>query len=256
VHDLPLHVLTAAIGVGDRRIRVLVAADGSIIGPRALDRRRSAAAATLLGLGLVALGWTLRPLHAPPPDPGALLAVAAATAASAASAPPMPASAASAADHAASATAAAASAPDAVASAAHAKPAEAHAANAASAPDAAASEPAGDIRPVLTDEQKYAAKVEAAKLRGEPPPPPPEPAGPVYAVIGPGSPSPDVANRSLALMRAAAEKLDGGAPAHGELINSHGQWRAAWWPFASLVDAERARVLLAGRGVKAEVVEF
>ena len=251
VHDLPLHVLTAAIGVGDRRIRVLVAADGSIVGPRALDRQRSAAAATLLGLGLVALGWTLRPLHAPPADPAAVLAAAAA-----ASAPPLPASAASAAHEAASATVAAASAPDAGASAAHAEPAEAHAANAASAPEPAASEPPGDIRPVLTDEQKYAAKVEAAKLRGEPPPPPPEPAGPVYAVISPGSPSPEVANRSLALMRAAAEKLDGGAPAHGELINSHGQWRAAWWPFASLVDAERARVLLAGRGVKAEVVEF
>ncbi len=251
-HDLPLHVLTAAIGVGDRRIRVLIGADGSVIGPRAFDRSRSTGAALLLGAGLVALGWTLRPLHAPPADPGALLAAAPVVAASA---PPVPASAASAPDEAASAAVAA----DAAASDAHAEPAEAHAANAASAPEAAASEPAGDIRPTLSDEQKYAAKVEAAKLRGEPPPPPlapPEPAGPVYAVVGPGSATPDGAQRSLVAMRAAAARLDGGAPAHGELVNSQGQWRAAWWPFASLVDAERARVLLAGRGVKAEVVEF
>jgi hypothetical protein len=75
-------------------------------------------------------------------------------------------------------------------------------------------------------------------------------------VVSPGSASPEAANRSLVLMRSAAAKLDGGAPAHGELVNSQGQWRAAWWPFASLVDAERARVLLAGRGLKAEVVEF
>lgn len=248
-HDLPLHVLTAAIGVGDRRIRVLIGADGSVLGPRAFDRSRSGTAAMLLAVGLVGLGWTLRPLHAPPADPSAMLAAATVVAASA---PPEPASAASAPGDAASAVAVA----EAAASDAHAEPAEAHATTAASAPESAASEPAGDIRPVLSDDAKYAARVEAAKLRGEPPPPPPEPAGPVYAVVSPGSASPEAAHRSLALMQAAAERLDGGAPAHSELINSQGQWRAAWWPFASLVDAERARVLLAGRGVKAEVVEF
>lgn len=252
-HDLPLHVLTAAIGVGDRRIRVLVGADGSVLGPRAFDRSRSTAAATLLGLGLVALGWTLRPLQAPPADPATLLAAAPVAAASA---PAEPASAASTPDAAASDAAVAAAAGDPAASDAHAEPAAAQVATAASTPDAAASGPAGDIRPTLSDEQKYAAKVEAARLRGEPPPPPPEPAGPVYAVVGPGSASPDGAQRSLVAMRAAAARLDGGAPAHGELVNSQGQWRAAWWPFASLVDAERARVLLAGRGVKAEIVEF
>jgi hypothetical protein len=57
-------------------------------------------------------------------------------------------------------------------------------------------------------------------------------------------------------MKSAASRLDGPVPEHGELLESQGQWRAAWWPFTSLVDAERARVLLAGRGIKAEVVEF
>lgn len=91
-HDLPLHVLTAAIGVGDRRIRVLIGADGSVLGPRAFDRSRSTGAAMLLGAGLVALGWTLRPLHAPPADATTLLAAVPAVAASA---PAVPASAAS-----------------------------------------------------------------------------------------------------------------------------------------------------------------
>ena len=39
-------------------------------------------------------------------------------------------------------------------------------------------------------------------------------------------------------------------------MQSQGEWRAAWWPVSTLADAERARVLLAGRGLKAEVVAF
>ena len=67
---MPLHVLTAAIGVGDRRIRVLVGADGSVLGPRAYSRSRLGSASLVLPVGLVGLGWTLRPLHGLP-DAGA-----------------------------------------------------------------------------------------------------------------------------------------------------------------------------------------
>jgi hypothetical protein len=110
----------------------------------------------------------------------------------------------------------------------------------------------------LSDEEKYAARVEAARLRGEPVPAPPATLlpGPVYAVVGPASRQRAAAAGSLAQMKSAASRLDGPAPEHGELVENQGQWRAAWWPFTSLVDAERARVLLAGRGIKAEVVEF
>jgi trimeric autotransporter adhesin len=261
-HDLPLHVLTAAIGVGDRRIRVLVGADGSILGPRAYHPTRVGGVCMVLAVGLVGLGWSLRPLHGLPDDDAAAAAMAAASAPVAAVA----ASAASAADTAASATALAhaASAADAAASAAHAAgPAEpaASAANdaaVATAANTAASQPQASIRPTLSDEERYAAKVEAARLRGEPVPPPPATLlpGPVYAVVGPASRQRAAAAGSLAQMKSAASGLDGSAPEHGELVESQGQWRAAWWPFTSLVDAERARVLLAGRGIKAEVVEF
>jgi hypothetical protein len=267
-HDLPLHVLTAAIGVGDRRIRLLVGADGSVLGPRAWDRGRTGTAATLLAVGLVALGWHLRPLHGPQPgDDAAVMAALAASAAAPASATvvaaaaDVPASAASQAGHGEDAHAAqAASAPaEGASDAGHDTAVAAAAAASAAVPDTAASAPQADIRPPLSPEEKYAARVEAARLRGEPPPPPPnlaEAGGPVYALVGPSSTQRDHAAGSLALMKAAATKLDGAAPAHGELVQSQGQWRAAWWPFASLVDAERARVLLAGRGLKAEVVEF
>jgi hypothetical protein len=266
-HDLPLHVLTAAIGVGDRRIRVLVGADGSVLGPRAYSRARLGSASLVLAVGLVALGWTLRPLHGGPDDGAA--AVLAAAPASAASAPVAAASAtAPLPDAAASATALAhaAGAADSPASAAPAALAAASAADAASAPatlaaatpEAEASAPQASIRPVLSDEERYAARVEAARLRGEPPPAPPATLlpGPVYAVVSPASRQRAAAAGNLAQMKSAASRLDGPVPEHGELLESQGQWRAAWWPFTSLVDAERARVLLAGRGIKAEVVEF
>jgi hypothetical protein len=180
-HDLPLHVLTAAIGVGDRRIRVLVGADGSVLGPRAYSRTRLGSASLVLAMGLVALGWTLRPLHGAPDD-GAAAVLAAAPASATA-----PVAVASAADSAASATALAqaASSADAPASAASGALAAASAAGAAhaaapatttvaaTAPEAEASAPQASIRPVLSDEERHAAKVEAARLRGESPPAPP-----------------------------------------------------------------------------------
>ncbi len=269
-HDLPLHVLTAAIGVGDRRIRVLVGADGSILGPRAYHPSRVGGACLVLAVGLVGLGWTLRPLHGLPDDGAtaatAAMAAASAAALAAASAAVAPA-AASAAARAASATALAhaASAAEPAASQSHAagpaEPAASGAADAAettAAADTAASQPQASIRPTLSDVERYAAKVDAARLRGEPVPPPPATLlpGPVYAVVSLASRQRAAAAGSLAQMKSAASRLDGPAPEHGELVESQGQWRAAWWPFTSLVDAERARVLLAGRGIKAEVVEF
>jgi len=268
-HDIPLHVLTAAIGVGDRRIRLLLGADGSVLGPRAYSRARVGSAAALLAAGLVAVGWTLRPLHGSGMDGGG--AALAALAASAASAPAA-AAAAAAADLAGSAAvagqaaseaplAATASPPDHAASDAPAAHAEApatdtsHTETAAAQADDAASQPQASIRPVLTDEAKHAAKVASAKLRGEPPPPEAV-QGPVYAVVSLPSRQREAAAGHLALMKSTAARLSSPTPDHGELLERQGQWRAAWWPFASLVDAERARVLLLGKGLKAEVVEF
>jgi hypothetical protein len=119
-------------------------------------------------------------------------------------------------------------------------------------------QPQAAIQPTLSEEERYAARVEAARMRGEPIPAPPVSLlpGPVYAVVGPPSRQRETAAGSLAKMKSAARRLDGQVPEHGELVESRGQWRAAWWPFTSLVDAERARVLLAGQGLKAEVIEF
>ena len=294
-HAVHLHLLTAAIGVGDRRIRVLIGADGAILGPRAFSRGRLASATGLLATALVGAGWGLLPAR--PAAQGDSLASAASGLAAPASAP----EGADAAPHAVAAVPVPAEPPDAgppaanvtatattittttaTATAAHtasdaathvntdaAAPAAAPAAALALAADAA-SAPIARIKPVLSDEERQAARQQAAALRAlsatEALPAAAAgldgrmaqtaPATPLYAVVTRARRQHQSAADDLALLRSAGKRLSGPLPAHGELVQNHGEWRAAWWPFANLADAERARVLLAGRGLKAEVVAF
>ena len=283
-HTVQLHVLTAAIGVGDRRIRVLMDAQGAVIGPRAYSRARIGAATSLLMAGVLGVGWGLWwPTPAADADAPALAALAASAPASAtASAPALG-------DAVSAPTAVAASAvvevpvaavvlaPAASANlAAPAWPASAtqtplpaQAAvsagqDAAATPAQAQAEPGSDsappvasIRPALSPEVRQQARLQGEQLRASPPAVASAPApAPVYAVVSRPTTERSSAARSLALMRASSMRLPPPLPDHGELMRSQGEWRAAWWPFASLADAERARVLLAGRGLKADVVEF
>ena len=364
-HAVPLHVLTAAIGVGDRRLRVLIDANGSIIGPRAYSRPRLATATALLSLGLAGGTWqhwrqtqaTLALARGQTVMAAAAAASAAADAASAAvlvtsvevalqalgtsfaelaqaSVPAMAAS--GLADGQAALVDHAASAPDAMAAAAQptghaqAQAADPHAAAAtqpgshatasitpppaangsaapaASATAVAAAPPAphagtdpragaddhahaanpdadadatladgpeaagvpsrttfelpvlGEIQPKLSAGEKLAARLRSTALRNAPPPPKPVApnSGRVYAVVTPPVRERDLAALNLRLMRSSAGRLDDDAPEHGEILGSKNNWRAAWWPFAYQADAERARVMLAARGLKVEVVEF
>ncbi|MEK8050323.1 hypothetical protein AACH10_08730 [Ideonella sp. DXS22W] len=371
-HAVTRHVLTAAIGVGDRRIRLLIDADGHVLGPRAFDRRRInrlAGAGSLLGAALLTavLGpWRHASAPADPHAAGATEAAAAASQAEAASAAMAAASAASDAAVADGAHAAAsgtsgtsgtsgASATDAHAHAAHAAPdahpappappaaalhpapaapanpavqvahappatqattapaADAHAAahpppapapTHAHAPAPAPAEPeppassftvtqvpppaypvtraSGPIVAIrfrLSEEAKQAARDEVAAARaavqGEPPPPSPAkpprraPAAPletpvrvaqkpgvVYAVITRPMPQRASAEAILAQMMSVRARLPQTAPDQGEVMQHQGRWRAVWWPFTSLAEAERAQVMLVTRGMHVEVIEF
>ena len=316
-HALPLHLLTAAIGVGDRRIRVLINAQGHILGPRSYSPPRLAALASLVALGLLGVGWGWRPQadSRGAKQASAAVAAAVAAAASAVSAADLAASAASAASAAdrvwraqqAGSTLAGAApadaqlavvpqaengqavAPDTAYTAAnptkptkpapHGVAAEVSAHAAAPAPESAtttsttlAADPAvtpaqrqaavslGTILPVLSTADKLAARqqVEAAR-RGQAAAvaaQPPKPAAPVYALVTRPTREKGSAAQGLALIRASGQRLVGELPEHAELMLNQGEWRAAWWPFESLADAERARVMLAARGLKVEVVAF
>lgn len=302
-HAVTLHLLTAGIGVGDRRIRLLLDGHGAVLGPRAYDLRRVAAAVLAL-VGLLTLaGAALRPPAAP--------AAADAATVSAQASPADPAASAAAQEVVASQTddAALVASADATDSAVAAEiqatesndspgptvvaapaPAGAAAPPAAPATDRASAtpdEPAaplgravraparptgppqgalGRIRPELSAAERLAARERSQALRAgatgaqstaaaasaadDAAPPP------VYAVVTLPDARRAPAEAGLAQMRAAGGRLPPPVPARSELMLSGGQWRAAWWPFGTLADAERARVMLIGRGLRTEVVVF
>lgn len=275
-HTVHLHLLTAAIGVGDRRIRVLMDAQGSVIGPRAYDRGRVAGCAALLAFGVLGAVWTSWPPAADiTVDPPAL----ALRTTSPASAAPAPGAAAAAERALVARTGSAATRHEGAASAAPAEPAATASAavvpRPVQAPEAtplAVRTPASgapppravSIRPSLSDDEKRIAREQATRLRGAAPAAAPAAAhgasapaaAPVYAVVTRPSRHRQTAVDFLVTMRGAGARLPPPVPEHREVLRSHGRWHAAWWPFGSLAEAERARVMLAGRGLKADVIEF
>lgn len=300
-----LHVMTAAIGVGDRRIRLLLDGKGSIIGPRAYDSKRVGLVGSMgMVLLLVAAGAGLwrAPLPAeehlasaeaaasqplpvspalteapaqpePPAEPDERQAPAptqlahAQAAAPAALAEALPDTPAVAADS--------ASAPGPTWLAGLEPPKAPSAASApvsiaiAAAPAVAAAEPAHDrasaplgrIRPALSEGQKQQAQLQSRQARHGASQPAQAvsaavPAGPVYAVVTSPEQRRDLAERSLARIASAQARMPPPAPQQSELMQTDGQWRAVWWPFDNRVDAERARVMLLARGLRAEVLSF
>lgn len=320
-HLVQRHVLSAAIAVGDRRIRLLIDGQGRVLGPRAFDRRRVQALATAGCLALVVVAAMPWWLHRPAAPAGVDESLAAASAPVADEQGHAPAEAASA----ASAVATAEAADDAAAHAAHpplAEVAVGHAATASASPAVVeaipaaaasaspvaaastaasaavtvaglaalpelvitheppplipkmrASGPLARIRPVLDDDAKLIARQRSAAARqakwgdvlpeaalassaGPAAAAAALPPGPVYALVTDGAKQKDGAEAQLAQMMSVRASLPPPVGDQGEVLAHQGRWRAAWWPFASADEAERARSALAVRGVRAEVVEF
>lgn len=305
---LELHLLSAAIGVGDRRIRLLLDARDGIVGPRAYSPARltglgstlaSLALAALFGSGalhlpsLDALQSAWPPRHPaaqvatsaaaalPEPAPHGLAAPAhdepaphalpsVASAAEKSTPAPEPATTAQAAPATADGHAGDDSPPAHPADTGHADQAPAHASAAAAAsaptpgpapatakPPPPAASAAGRLRlalrPQLSQEEREAARESGLRLRGQNAT---AATGPVYALVTPPT---RLRDDSLLLLTRARDLGGRDAAlksAHSDLISARGLWQAALWPFGSRADAERARVALAGKGLKAQVVEF
>ncbi len=302
-HGASLHLLTAAIGIDDRRIRLLMDAQGAILGARAYSGPRQAIAGGLIGLALLAVGWDRWPASAQAPVPHtaaraetvASAPVAAALAAAQSAPAPMaltgsapvaiPTPAAGQTDGEPAAETAREVALSASETPAGAAVPEASRKTRGEHPDkpTAGSDPSpkprataardtsndttpntlGQILPLLSPENRQAARQQAIAMRGRPvlPAKSPQPglaaaAGTAYAVVSRPERRRETAAISLALMRSVGAKMPPPVPSHGDLMQSQGAWRAAWWPFASPADAERARVLLISKGLKTEVVSF
>jgi hypothetical protein len=320
--EVDLHVITAAIGVEDRRHRLLLSPDGRVLGRRQWDRGRMATTAGLglatifgLGLGLGLAPWLgiggVHP-HADPveaaasaPSPVASGAAAddpAATAVAHAASGVSDAQAAAAVALAASAgetdadpqttTAPAAPAASGVSGASlataegpHAapKPHDAHAAASAAADAPAGSAPVATptaaavtagpasvptsvspqpgrvvlppLVPRLADAQREAARTASRSVRKEAPVEPgAAPDAKSWALVSRVMTNRRLSERAAAQLQAVA--LLQPVPMRAELLASDGGWRAVFWPFPSVQDAEKVRLALADKGLPLAVVEF
>lgn len=233
--EVELHVITAAIGIGDQRLRLLLApgAGGAILGPRHWSRPRMVGAAAVLlalMLPLAALPW----LRGGADAPAAAAASAAVTAMAAASAP--------AATVAASAPA---SSPPEPAAAAPAWPAP--------PPDVPPQRGRIDIGPLvprLADAERQQLRRHGRDLRGEQPVRAEDKA---WALV---TAPLDRRRAERAALQLQAVALFQPVPMRVERMPAGQQWRAVFWPFTSAQDAEKVRLALADKGLQTEVLEF
>lgn len=235
-----LYVVTAAIAIGERRLRLLLApgdAGAAVLGTRQWDRGRCAGAGSAVAALVIAavgtFGWPL-------PQPAA---------AQGAAAEPVAIDAAHALRVIDNATVVA----------------DEPAAAVATADDPGAAERPTDVeprrgtielplrKPIIDAEAKAQARQareplrRAAAARHAPPK--------VYALVSRPMPQRATSERVAAQLEAMARtRLGGGLRA--ELMQVSSGWRAVCWPFDSPRDAEKARTALADRGVQTEVIEF
>lgn len=255
--DVELHLITAAIGIGERRERLLLAPDGRVLGRRHWSRARVAAATGPMLLLLALLGLD----RGPPPTGQVALArgASAASAAAVASAAPAAPSAPVAARPASALPRSAAAAPSAPASAPATALDRLTVATAAVPPvaSAAASSPrampgVGLGRPPLVarlpDAERRALREAARQLRAAAPAP-----AKAWA-LATGAADRRLSLRAAVLFQALARLQP--QPMQAELLQAPAGWRAVFWPFRSEQDAQRARLALADKGLQTEVIEF
>jgi len=140
------------------------------------------------------------------------------------------------------------------------------------APATTALAPRRDLRPPLDEATKAAARQAVADLRSTLPPAPAQKSAPVAvhaAPVLPAAGQPLFALTSRVLRtEAESEQLATAArallaqpagratPIQVELMAAGADWRVIAWPYTNAADAERARALLASRGLRVQVVGF
>jgi hypothetical protein len=251
--EVDLHLITAAIAIGDQRHRLLLApgAGGAVLGPRHWSRQRALSALPLLAGLLIAAGaaWQWRASGTAPDAAAPLLAAASAPAvletAPAASEPTVP-------PAAAEPAADAASAPSAD------EDEEAEEKSPDPSPPAASAPPAADARPGtvelpplvprLDDQQRRELRAAGRALRQEPV------AAKAWALVTPLLRDRRQSERVAAQLQAVA--LLQPVAMRTELLPAGHGWRAVFWPFTSEQDAQKVRLALADKGLQTELLEF
>ena len=115
------------------------------------------------------------------------------------------------------------------------------------------------IRPLLSPEDRQAAREQSTGLRQARAASAPGAVAPngerhVYAVAT--LPTRSRAGSQLRLVLMGAPTVAAAGEAQAEVMEVSDGWRAVMWPYASRDAAEKVRDLFASRGIKAEVIEF
>lgn len=240
-----LHLVTAAIGLGERRVRLLLAPgpDAAVIGTRHWSRARLAAAGAPMALMLIgALVGVVNGGARPEPAPAAVAVAAAPSAPAVAAATSAP------------AVAAAPSAPVPPSASAAAPAPAAAVAEAPAPPDAQPRRGRVELPPLvprLAGGERQALRQAAQVLRGPDPQAPPPKA---YALATRAFADRGRSERAAAQLQALA--LLHRMPMRAELMQTGREWRAVFWPFTTPQDAEKVRLALADKGLRTEVIEF
>lgn len=273
--EVELHVITAAVGVGDQRLRLLLAPGprGAVLGPRHWSRARLAVAGSLMAalvLPMVALPWWLArdgtgpvaQMAQPASSPAEAASVVGAASAAAAEASAVAAASLAEGEVVLATVSAASAAASAVTKGASAVDSEAVHAAASAAAAMPPAPPPVDVAPRrgrieldplvarLPDDERQALRRSGRDLRGEPTVAASDKA---WALVT-APLDQRRAERAAAQLKAVA--LFQRLPMHVEQMPAGARWRAVFWPFTSAADAEKVRLALADKGLQTEVLEF
>jgi hypothetical protein len=251
------HLITAVVDVAGQRVRLLLAPgddpfQARVFGQRIFSLPRLgalAAAGATLGLALGVTPWRQPVLQDTPvaAPAAAVHTVAAASAASAASAP--------------TAVAAASAASAATDAHAMAEPVEVPLPTSVEAElqdRARGAPPLARIRPTLSEDERRAARVQAAALR-------PAPAasavaaastGPVYALVTPPVRSRDDATAQQVLLQGLKAQVPTPGPTRLDVMAAQGRWRVVWWPHPQQKEAQALLLEARARGLKVDLIAF
>lgn len=263
------HLVTAVVDAGGQRVRVLLApgpmAQAPVFGPRIHSPLRlgglaGAGVAASLALGLVGLMRPAASGHAPGVVSAAVSAsTAAAPAASAPNATATTAVVGAAASAASSASAPLPLAAEAPAHAVATPPIDVDPQQQDRAPGDA---PLARIRPQLTEDERRAARLQAASLRlpsaasAASAPPAAMFRGTVYALATPPVRSRDDALAQQVLLQGMKAQVATPVPTQLDLMSAQGRWRVVWWPHPQQQAAEALLLQARARGLKVDLIAF
>ena len=112
------------------------------------------------------------------------------------------------------------------------------------------------IRPQLTEDERRAARLQAAAHRPAAADGPAIPTGTAFAIATPPARLRDDALAQQVLLQSLKAQTATPVPTHLDVMAAQGRWRVVWWPHLQEKDAEALVQQARARGLKVELIAF